>query len=80
MDVDMDPGADPAALPVGWAAALAVTLTTGTVTADQPDTGRDVWRSMCAPSGYYEMTVLPDGSFQPTRSTPALHSSYRITR
>jgi hypothetical protein len=47
------------------AAALAMTLVTGAAPTQPDYTGKERWRWLCTPSGYYGMTVAPDGKYQP---------------
>jgi hypothetical protein len=46
------------------ATVLMLVLPTRIATADEPDF-KELWRWLCPSSGFYEMTVLPDGSYQP---------------
>jgi hypothetical protein len=46
------------------AAMLMLALPTQIATVDEPDF-KELWRWLCSSTGFYEMTVLPDGSYQP---------------
>ena len=46
------------------AAALMLALPTQIAMADAPEF-KELWRWLCSSTGFYEMTVLPDGSYQP---------------
>ena len=46
------------------AAMLMLALPTRISLADEADF-KELWRWLCSSSGFYEMTVLPDGSYQP---------------